>query len=637
MSRVIDLLGRLGRASAGSVRARILVAAASCLLVGCVLNAGEALADTTSFTTTGCTTFPVPAGVSSVDIAATGSAGEAGFGGDGAQGGTGDVVGGTLSALSAGQVLDVCVDYGGGAAGVANSGGVTGSGGGGASGVALGSDFSVPVLIAGGGGGGGGGLNLSFPFSMPIPGGAGGNAGMLPTGGEAGSEPPCCAGGGTGGGGGTTSGGAGGADIGLGGGGSGSMFTSAGPGTGGAGATVIPNDFSTAGSGGGAGYAGGGGGASNGLAASGGGGGSDSCASSLTAPASLSGCGVTGTNSTFGAASVVLTYTPASPPTPSITTPANGATYTAGQVVDSNFGCTDGSGGTGISSCLDQNGNPSGLPVDTSAPGLHTFTVNATSSDGLTGTASTSYTVVAAPSPGDLQIDTSGSVSRSSTTVDPGVRLSCPAGGPPCSATETATVPIAGHPMSVGNASFSVSPGGSVEAIFPLNHLGLTWLSDHKHAQFQISVSGQAQGGITVTATKTIGVTGQFASDKVLGMTVARNGTITFGVRVSAPGRVNVLVTAWQDNVASVARVLNPAAGRFVVARDGATAHKPETLTFHIRPNARGRGLLAHPTYHPTLRVWVSYIPVYANQTDTGFYNLHPGQTCTACKNRTWP
>jgi hypothetical protein len=634
---VIDLLGRLGRALAGSLRARLLVAAASCLLGASVLNVGEALADTTSFTTTGCTTFAVPAGVSSVEIAATGSAGEAGLGGDGGQGGTGDVVGGTLSALSAGQVLDVCVDYGGGAAGLGNNGGLNGAAGGGASGVALGSDFSVPVLIAGGGGGGGGGLTLSFPFPMAIPGGAGGNAGMLPTGGQAGGEPPCCTGQGTGGGGGTTSGGAGGADIGLGGGGTGSVFTSAGPGTGGAGATVIPNDFSTAGSGGGAGYAGGGGGASNGLAASGGGGGSDSCAASLTAPASLSVCGVTGTNSTFGTASVVLAYTPALPPTASITTPANGATYTAGQVVDSNFGCTDGSGGTGINSCLAQNGAPSGSPVDTSTLGLHTFTVSATSRDGLTGTASTSYTVVAPPSPGDLQIDTSGLVSRSSTTVDPGVKLSCPAGGPPCSATETVAVAIAGHPMSVGNASFTISPGGSVEAIFSLNGLGLTWLSDHRHAQFQISVSGQAQGGTTVTATKTISVSGQFATDKVLGMTVARNGTITFQVRVSAPGRVNVLVTAWQDNLANLARVLNPAAGRFVVARDGATAHKPETLTFHVRPNAKGRRLLAHPTYHPTLRVWVSYIPLYANQTDTGFYNLHPGQTCTACASRTWP
>lgn len=42
----------------------------------------------------------------------------------------------------------------------------------------------------------------------------------------------------------------------------------------------------------------------------GGGGGSDFCAFSQPAPASLSDCAVTGTNSSFGTASVTITYTP---------------------------------------------------------------------------------------------------------------------------------------------------------------------------------------------------------------------------------------------------------------------------------------------------------------------------------------
>ena len=45
--------------------------------------------------------------------------------------------------------------------------------------------------------------------------------------------------------------------------------------------------------------------------AGGGGGGSDFCASALTGPLSLSGCAPAGMNSTFGTASVVLTFTQA--------------------------------------------------------------------------------------------------------------------------------------------------------------------------------------------------------------------------------------------------------------------------------------------------------------------------------------
>ena len=85
------------------------------------------------------------------------------------------------------------------------------------------------------------------------------------------------------------------------------------------------------------------------------------------------------------------------PPTASITTPASGATYTQGQIVDSSFSCNDGMGGPGIGSCLDQNGQPSGTAIDTSTTGSHTMTVTANSEDGATGTASVTYTVTAAP------------------------------------------------------------------------------------------------------------------------------------------------------------------------------------------------------------------------------------------------
>lgn len=107
---------------------------------------------------------------------------------------------------------------------------------------------------------------------------------------------------------------------------------------------------------------------------------------------------VTATSDDYLSGTSSVTYNVAAPPSVSITSPANGATYALGQVVNSSFSCVDGSGGTGIASCVDGNGNPSGSAVDTSVPGQHSFSVTATSNDGLTGSATVTYTVTPAPS-----------------------------------------------------------------------------------------------------------------------------------------------------------------------------------------------------------------------------------------------
>lgn len=88
-------------------------------------------------------------------------------------------------------------------------------------------------------------------------------------------------------------------------------------------------------------------------------------------------------------------------PVVEIDTPANGATYTAGQVVDASFGCGY-DGGTGLGTSNNCTGSvANGSAIDTS-PGTHSFTVTGTEySNGYhTFTASVTYTVTSTTSTG---------------------------------------------------------------------------------------------------------------------------------------------------------------------------------------------------------------------------------------------
>jgi hypothetical protein len=81
-------------------------------------------------------------------------------------------------------------------------------------------------------------------------------------------------------------------------------------------------------------------------------------------------------------------------PSATVTTPADGATYTRGQNVTASYGCDDGTGGSGIRTTGGCAGSvAAGAAVDTSTTGAHTFAVSATDVVGHTTTKSVSYTV----------------------------------------------------------------------------------------------------------------------------------------------------------------------------------------------------------------------------------------------------
>lgn len=354
------------------------VIVATCWAVGMLTAPGARAEKTASFTTSGCTTWTVPAGVNRVLAEALGAAGHAGSGPSAGSGGDGDEVYGDVP-VSAGEVLDVCVDYGGGPGGLVEERRNAGSGGG-ASGIARGENFSAPLIVAGGGGGGGerseGTIEIpSYPVFHEVA--PGGNGGRADSPGEASDE-------GKGSPGGKVEGG--------------SASNSAGPGRGteggfGEGHSEIPDEYERgydgAAGGGGGGYVGGEGasypeGGGDPIGNGGGAGGTNFC----DAPG---GC-VTVVIPFSQTGSVNLDYF--EPPKVTLTTPPEGATYTQGEIVDANYSC-EAEAEAELTSCVGT--VPDGSWIPTSTTGPHSFTVTATQEGGEETSVTHTYTVAKPP------------------------------------------------------------------------------------------------------------------------------------------------------------------------------------------------------------------------------------------------
>lgn len=167
--------------------------------------------------------------------------------------------------------------------------------------------------------------------------------------------------------------------------------------------------------------------------------------------------------------------------------PGRGQTFALGRRVTTRFSCSEGTGGPGISSCVDSNGAGGGVgQLQTGAVGAHTYSVTAVSKDSQRGTASISYNVVKA------SIGTGRASYRAALTQ---IRVVCD--GPPggvCNGrlTLTARMPVkrakAVKTVTLGTTHFALRAGHS-----PM----LTVVLQHASGTIRATATARVQGTIT--------------------------------------------------------------------------------------------------------------------------------------------
>jgi hypothetical protein len=138
-----------------------------------------------------------------------------------------------------------------------------------------------------------------------------------------------------------------------------------------------------------------------------------------------------------------------------------------------------------------------------------------------------------------------------------------------------------------------------------------------------LTVTATSSDGQVTTSTVTYTVRLPDNHFTVSHIKIQADGTITFQARVPGSGTIDVLETAWNDNLVHTAVMLHAAARRFPSGRAHTNATHTGVVNLKVGLNATGKRLVHHHTYPVTLRLWVSYTPTGGVYRSIGFYGLH--------------
>jgi uncharacterized repeat protein (TIGR03803 family) len=228
---------------------------------------------------------------------------------------------------------------------------------------------------------------------------------------------------------------------------------------------------------------------------------------------------------TDGAGNTATAISPAvkidrTPPTVTITTPAGGATYTAGQAVSAGYTCADAL--SGVASCVGP--VPSGSSISTASAGNFTFTVTSVDRAGNSTSRSVSYSVNA-----NTTTTITSSLFAATVVGQPYTVSVSVAATPPGSGIPTGSVTVSDGSASCSTPSLS---GGSGSCSLTSTSAGTKTITASYNGAANFNPSVSAGRSHTVNRAGTSTAVASSANPSVVGQSVTFTATVT----VSSPG-----------------------------------------------------------------------------------------------------